>query len=93
MSNVVPIRADEFARIAARVYEPDLDWDNPGHYDLLDRDTLTAAAFEILKELQRVGIYVVRKRTADDMTAQDLDDLCLDEFDLSPGSADRGSDD
>lgn len=38
------ISAEEYARVMAKVHEPDLDWDNPSEYDLLDREELTASA-------------------------------------------------
>lgn len=54
------ITAEQLARLTAKVYEPDLDWDNPGHYDLLDRQVLTESAETILSALQDEG-YTVQK--------------------------------
>lgn len=64
------ITAEEYARVTAKVYEPDLDWDNPDEYDLLDRKELTESAEKILKHLEWAGFIIQR-----------LDDLALDEFD------------
>lgn len=68
-----PTTAEKFARVIAKVYEPDLDWDNPAEYDLLDRGTLTEQAQKILDRLKWDGFVV-----------QELDDLALDEFDNAP---------
>lgn len=78
------ISAEEYARVIAKVYEPDLDWDNPAEYDLLDREELTASAEKMLAALAWSGFVIQR-----------LDDLVLDEFDLperSPESHVEGSD-
>lgn len=91
MSGVRPITALEHAKIVAGVFEPDLDWDNPRDYDLLDRETLAASSFETLKALGRSGFYVVRKETAEDLSAEDLDDLALDELEVRPGSDEQES--
>lgn len=63
------ITAEEYARIIAKHYEPDLDWDNPAEYDLMDRKVLTETAEKILKRLLWEGFVIQR-----------LDDLALDEF-------------
>lgn len=64
------ITAEEYARVVAKVHEPDLDWDNPAEYDLLDRAELVKSATKILDRLKWEGFVVQR-----------LDDLALDEFD------------
>lgn len=63
------INAEDYARIIAKHYEPDLDWDNPAEYDLLDRAALIETAGKILKRLAREGFVI-----------QSLDDIALDEF-------------
>tara|TARA_R110002020_G_scaffold335482_2_gene550620 strand:- start:1220 stop:1804 length:585 start_codon:yes stop_codon:yes gene_type:complete len=65
------ITAEEYARVIAKVHEPDLDWDNPVEYDLLDRTELVELAEKMLARLTWGGFAV-----------QHLDDLALDEFDL-----------
>lgn len=70
------ITAEEYARIVAKVYEPDLDWDTPAEYDLTDRAELTATAEKVLAHLAWSGFVVQR-----------IDDLALDEFDVVSGSA------
>lgn len=65
------ITPEQYARIIAKVYESDLDWDNPSEYDLLDRYELTENAGRMLAALTASG-YVI----------QSLDDLALDEFDV-----------
>lgn len=65
------ITAEEYARVVAKVYEPDLDWDNPKECDLTDRARLIETAERTLKRLAWDGFVVER-----------LDDLALDEFDL-----------
>lgn len=74
------IQPDEYARIIAKVYEPDLDWDNPAEYDLLDRTELTEDALKMLKALRRAGFTVARECRPDDLHPDELDDLVLDEF-------------
>jgi hypothetical protein len=63
------ITSEQYARVIAKVYEPDLDWDNPAEYDLLDRETLVESAQKVLDALGWAGFVV-----------QSLDDLVLDEF-------------
>lgn len=65
------ITPEEYARVIAKGYEPDLDWDKPDDYDLLDRETLVESARMQLDRLKWAGFVVQR-----------LDDLALDEFDL-----------
>ncbi|KTR78021.1 hypothetical protein NS234_04970 [Microbacterium oxydans] len=63
------INAEQYARIIAKQYEPDLDWDNPADYDLLDRTALIDAAEKTLNLLAHNGFVI-----------QNLEDLALDEF-------------
>lgn len=63
------INAEDYARIIAEHYEPDLDWDNPSDYDLLDRTELIETAEKFLTRLAWRGFVI-----------QSLDDLALDEF-------------
>jgi hypothetical protein len=72
------ITPEEYARIIAEVYDPDLDWDKPIDYDLLDRDILIENARSQLGRLMWAGFVVQR-----------LDDLVLDEFDLPARDAAR----
>lgn len=74
------ISAEEYARVMAKVHEPDLDWDNPSGYDLLDREELTASAERMLAALAWAG-YVI----------ESLDDLALNEFDNAPKPSDSES--
>ena len=76
------ITPEQYARVIAKVYEPDLDWDKPDDYDLLDRVTLVESARMQLARLAWSGFVVQR-----------LDDLALDEFDLPthPKDSETGS--
>lgn len=67
------INAEEFARIIAKQYEPDLDWDNPAEYDLLDRTALIESSATTLEHLAWNGFIIQR-----------LDDLALDEIGDTP---------
>lgn len=64
------ITAEQYARILAKHYELDFDWDNPSALDLLDRTELMETAEKILARLAWEGFVVQR-----------IDDLALDEDD------------
>lgn len=70
------VTAEQYARWMAGLLEPDLDWDNPAEYDLLDRAELTKTATRFLRFLTTAG-YAIHPLSAQDLS--DLDDRAFDE--------------
>lgn len=77
MTTEITPEVDALARAMAKASEPDLDWDNPSEFDLLDRTVITESATKILARLKWAGF-----------TLSHMDDLCLDEFDV-PSASER----
>lgn len=60
------ITAEQYARILAKHYELDLDWDNPCDLDLLDRTELMETAEKILARLAWEGFVVQPQQHQED---------------------------